>query len=113
MKEIIKDIITEFHKDDLPYIMPRLKALNVTVTTQHFVEAIHDRDIEIHDIWGGAPITRPNVSTVVMAMTRTANDQLFVSSRDHCATCVRIGDVVAPRKLEAVIHDAERQARQV
>jgi len=96
---------------DLPHVMPRLKALGVRVTAQHFLEAIAADAVTVYDIWGGAAEVRRPVDHVVMAMTRLPRDalalELAAAGRAHHV----IGDVVAPRKLEAVIYEAERLAR--
>lgn len=98
---------------DLPHIMPRLKKLGVQITTQHFIDAIADHTVGIYDVWGGEPVERINIDTVVVAISRVPNDTLFLSAQNGCRSHHRIGDVVAPRRLEAVIYEAERLAREL
>lgn len=98
---------------DLPHVMPRLKALGVRTTAQHFIERIEPGAVHVYDIYAAAPIVRDGISTVVLAMTRSPDDALFESLRDRGHDVCKVGDAVAPRALEAVIYEAEQLARAV
>mgnify|MGYP003629931269 CR=1 FL=1 len=98
---------------DLPHVMPRLKALGVRTSAQQFIERIDPDAVHVYDIYGGEPVARCGVTAVVLAMTRTADDALFESIRDSGRDVRRVGDIVAPRSLEAVIYEAEQLARAV
>lgn len=98
---------------DLPHVMPRLKALGVRTTAQHFVERIEPQAVTVYDIYGGEPVARAGIDTVVLAMTRTPDDALYEAIRDSGRDVHKVGDVVAPRSLEAVIYEAEQLARAV
>jgi 2,4-dienoyl-CoA reductase-like NADH-dependent reductase (Old Yellow Enzyme family) len=97
---------------DMPYLMPRLKTLNVRLSAQHFVEEIFEDAISVYDIWGGAPERRSNISAVVLAMTQTPNDYLYHKAKEDYRV-QRVGDIVAPRRIEAVIFEAEKCARDI
>ncbi len=98
---------------EMPHLFPRLKAAGVTLTAQQFVEKIDTNHVEIYDIWGGARRT-VEVNTVVLAMIRSPNAALFQEIRQSCKKeLYRIGDAVAPRKLEAVIYDGEKLGREL
>ena len=98
---------------EMPHLFPRLKAAGVTLTAQQFVEKIDTNHVEIYDIWGGARRT-VEVNTVVLAMIRSPNAALFQEIRQSCKKeLYRIGDAVAPRKLEAVIYDGEKLGREI
>ncbi|MGR9090743.1 MAG: oxidoreductase [Gammaproteobacteria bacterium] len=98
---------------DLPHVMPRLKAQGVCTTAQHFIERIEPAAVHVYDIYGGESVARTGIESVVFAMTRTADDALFESIRDAGRDVRKVGDVVAPRSLEAVIFEAEQLARAV
>ncbi|MFT4562049.1 MAG: 2,4-dienoyl-CoA reductase-like NADH-dependent reductase (Old Yellow Enzyme family) [Gammaproteobacteria bacterium] len=98
---------------DLPHVMPRLKAAGVLVTSEHFIERIDDRAALVYDIWGGEPMRRSNLDTIVFAMTKSPQDRLFESLRASGKTVVKIGDVVAPRAIEAIFYEAEKAARAI
>jgi hypothetical protein len=98
---------------DLPHVMPRLKALGVRTTAQHFIERIEADAVHVYDIYGGEPVPRSGITSVVLAMTRTADDALFEAIRDSGRDVRRVGDSIAPRSIEAVIYEAEQLARAV
>ncbi|MGR8921906.1 MAG: NAD(P)-binding protein, partial [Gammaproteobacteria bacterium] len=98
---------------DMPHVLPRLKKLGVTTTAQHFVESIGTHSVTVYDVWGGAPAVREEVDTLVMAMTRLPHDALYHELVTAGVDAVRVGDVVAPRRLEAIIYEAEDLARSI
>ena len=98
---------------DLPHIMPRLKAAGVTVTAQHFVERNEEQSALVYDIWGGEPYLINDISSIVLAMTRSPDDSLYQQITAGGRTALKIGDVVAPRPIEAIIYEAEKFARSV
>ena len=51
--------------------------------------------------------------TVILAMMRSPNDLLFHDLRSSFKAIHRIGDAVAPRKLEAVIYEGEKVGREI
>jgi len=98
---------------EMPHLFPRLKAAGVRLTAQQFVEKIEGRSVEIYDIWGGERRTL-EVDTVVIAMMRSPNNALFQELRHSFKKeLYRIGDAVAPRKLEAVIYEGEKMGREL
>ena len=46
-------------------------------------------------------------------MLRTPNDGLFQEIRDSFTETHRVGDVVAPRKMAAVIYEGEQLGREI
>ena len=58
-------------------------------------------------------VQRTGIDTVVIAMTRTPRDELYSSLTAAGAAVHRVGDVVAPRRIEAIIYDAEKLARAI
>jgi 2,4-dienoyl-CoA reductase-like NADH-dependent reductase (Old Yellow Enzyme family) len=97
---------------EMAHLFPRLKAVGVKLSAQQFVESIDGHRVEVYDIWGGERRTI-EVDTVVLAMMRSPNDALFSQLRSSFKEVHRIGDVVAPRKLEAVIYEGEKLGREI
>lgn len=99
---------------DMPHVIPRLKAAGVRLTAQQFVERVDGGTVELYDVFGGGGRTE-QVDTVVIAMMRRPNEELYRALLDAGAAprVERVGDVVAPRKLEAVIYEAEELARTI
>lgn len=97
---------------EMAHLFPRLKAVGVKLSAQQFVESIDGHRVEIYDIWGGER-RMVEVDTVVLAMMRSPNDTLFHDLRSSFKDIHRIGDAVAPRKLEAVIYEGEKLGREI
>jgi len=97
---------------EMPHLFPRLKAAGVRLSAQQFVETIDGSKVEIYDIWGSERRT-VRADTVVVAMMRSPNDALFNQLRLNSSAVHRIGDAVAPRKLEAVIYEGEKLGREI
>lgn len=99
---------------ELQTIMPDLMMAGVEVTTHHIVEAIDEQKVFIHSIWGGVTGTI-FAGTIVMSIMRLANDDLdnALKQTDCRANVQRVGDALAPRKLEAVMYEAEKLGREI
>ena len=100
---------------DMLYIFPRLKKLGVKITNQYFVDSIGENSVDVYDIWTGPEVleTRRNVDTVILSILRLADDELYLNSIEHFEGVHRIGDMVAPRDVTAVIHEGEKLGRSV
>ena len=99
---------------DLPHVMPRLKAAGLRVTAQESIERIDARAVELQDNWGAGGRTEV-VDRVVLAMQREPIEDLYIELMHAPGSLLveRAGDVVAPRRLEAVIYEAEELARAI
>jgi hypothetical protein len=101
------------HTLDMPHVIPRLRAAGIRMTSQQFVESIDGNDVALYDVWGG-PGRTVQADTIVISMMRRPNEALyFALSDDDEVDIQRVGDVVAPRKLEAIIYEAEELARRI
>ena len=69
--------------------------------------------VHIYDIWGGDSRQIGNVDSVVLAISRFPNEKFYIEHSPKFSSMKRIGDVVAPRKLEAIIFEAEKTAREI
>jgi 2,4-dienoyl-CoA reductase-like NADH-dependent reductase (Old Yellow Enzyme family) len=99
---------------ELQTIMPDLIEAGVQLTTHEIVEAIQDGQLVARSIWGGEPHETP-AGTVVMSIMRLANDDLYRELNDASSPVKvqRVGDALAPRKLEAVMYEAEKLGREI
>lgn len=100
---------------DILYIFPRLKQLGVQITHQHFVESIRPSEVDVYDIWAGpeAIQTRSAITSVAMSILRIPNEAIYQAAVAEFASVHRIGDVVAPRDVTAVIYDGEELGRRL
>jgi len=97
---------------DMPHVVPRLKAAGIVLTAQQFVERIDGNAVELYDVWGG-PRRTVEVDTVVLSSFRRPNEELYFSLLDSGLDVRRVGDAVAPRKLEAVIYEGQELGRTI
>jgi hypothetical protein len=97
---------------DMPHVGPRLKAAGVTLTAQQYVEHIDGTSVELYDVWGG-PRRTIEVDTVVLSTYRRPNEELYLSLVGTGPDVHRVGDAVAPRKLEAVIYEGQELGRRL
>ena len=98
---------------DLVHVVPRLIDKGVALTAQHMVERIDGEHVEVVSVWSGAQRRELDVDTLVLSMTRSPNEDLYRELRSASAEVHRIGDAVAPRKLVAVVYEAEKLGREL
>jgi len=95
---------------DLPHVLPRLQKLGVTIHSQRFIERVTRDGADVYGIWGGEP-EAVAADSVVLALGRRADDDLFRALTQQHPAVHRIGDCVAPRAIEAVIYEGEKLGR--
>jgi hypothetical protein len=52
------------------------------------------------------------IDTLVVSLSRRPVDALWRAARDAGHAALRIGDALAPRSIEAAIHEGERVGRE-
>ena len=97
---------------DMPHVFPRLVAKGVKLTPQTFVDEINGSSVTYGFIWGGARTTT-EFDTVVIAMHKAPNAELYFALKGRVAELHRVGDSVAPRKPAAIIYEAEKLGREI
>ncbi len=104
-----------FRNLDMLSLFPRLKQLGIKITHQHFVESIRARDVDVYDIWTGPDVleTRTDIDSVVLSILRVPDDRLYHDAERAFDNVERIGDVVAPREIAAVLVDGETLGREI
>ena len=99
---------------ELPWMLPRLAAAGVTLTPNHFIEAIRGRQVEIYTVWNQRSRIVDDVDTVVLAMTRRPRDELYgVLAANGGGAVYRIGDSVAPRTTSDATYEGEKLGREL
>ena len=97
---------------DLPWLLPRLGALDVRLSPNHFIEAIHGSDVDVYETLTRRARQVQAVDTVVLSMLRSPQDAVFRALQEngtlptHC-----IGDAVAPRSVAEAIYEGEKLGR--
>ena len=97
---------------DMPHVFPRIVAKGVKLTPQTFVDEINGSSVTYGFIWGGARTTA-EFDTVVIAMHKAPNAELYFALKGRVAELHRVGDSVAPRKPAAIIYEAEKLGREI
>lgn len=95
---------------DAPYLMPRLVALGVELSSQTTM-SLTSAGLTAASVWGGPSRLVEGVSTVVYALPKVPNDELFNELRDVAAEVHLIGDALSPRHTRFAIYEGELLAR--
>ncbi|MDE0193946.1 MAG: hypothetical protein OXP08_00195, partial [bacterium] len=99
---------------ELPWMLPRLAAAGVTLTPNHFVEAIGERRVEVYTTWNKRTRIVEDVDTVVLAMLRSPRDELYHELLAGGTVPVhRIGDAVSPRTTSDATYEGEKLGREL
>ncbi len=96
---------------DLELWYRRVLARGVRLTANHFLAALGPASATIMNNYTGQPRAIEGLTLVVMATPQTANDALYHQLQDKVKNLYRVGDCVAPRRVEHAILDGERAAR--
>ena len=99
---------------ELPWMLPRLAAAGVTLTPNHFVEAIGERRVEVYTTWNKRTRIVEDVDTVVLAMLRSPRDELYHELLVGGVVPVhRIGDAVSPRTTSDATYEGHKLGREL
>jgi mycofactocin system FadH/OYE family oxidoreductase 2 len=90
---------------DMAILYNRLLSKGLAYRLNVWAKAIEGDRVSIFNLYTGAEETIAGVDTVVLATGPTANDELYVALKDAIPNVHRIGDCVAPRKLDHAIYE--------
>ena len=91
----------------------RALARDIKLTANHFLASLGPHSATIINNYTGQPRQIEQVALAVMATPQTANDDLYMQLQGKVKELYRIGDCVAPRRVEHAILDGERAARKL
>ncbi len=96
---------------DLGLLYPRMAELGVTLSPQHLVVDVEEKNATIGSIWGNGGHQFP-LDSMVLTMSRSPENGLYeeLVGRVGC-DIERIGDSVAPRHIDEAILEGERLGR--
>lgn len=89
----------------------RALAKNIQLTPNHFLAGIGPNNVTIMNNYTGQPRQIDNLALAVLVASQAANDTLYQQLYDKVRHLYRIGDCVAPRRVEHAILDGERVGR--
>ena len=83
----------------------------VTFSTTTGIKGIQDSKVIVFDVYSDEERTIEDVDTIVLAMSKISNDGLYFALKDKVKELYRIGDCVAPRKIDKAIYDGNKVGR--
>ncbi len=98
---------------DLELWYRRVLARGVRLTANHFLAGLGPNSATIMNNYTGRPRQIEQVALAVMATPQTADDALYRQLQGKVKQLYRVGDCVAPRRVENAILDGERAAREL
>jgi len=90
---------------DMPLLYNRLLGKGLTYRLNSWATAIEGERVSIYNLYTGAEEAIEGVDTVVLATGPKANEDLYLALKDEVEGLHRIGDCVAPRKLDHAIYE--------
>jgi len=96
---------------DLELWYRRVLARGVRLTANHFLASLGPNSATIINNYTGQPRQLEQLALAVMAIPQTANDALYQQLQGKVKQLFRVGDCLAPRRVEQAILDGERAAR--
>ncbi len=96
---------------DLELWYRRALAKGIKLTANYFLASLGPNSATIINNYTGQARQIEQVALAVMATPQTANDDLYMQLQGKVKELYRVGDCVAPRRVEHAILDGERAAR--
>jgi mycofactocin system FadH/OYE family oxidoreductase 2 len=98
---------------DMAHLYGRLLGKGLAYRLNAWAGSIDGDRVTIFNLYTGAEETIDGVDTVVLATGAKANDDLYLSLKHEVANVHRIGDCLAPRKLDHAIYEGELAGREL
>ena len=98
---------------DMAHIYSRLLGKGLEYRLNSWAASIEGSRVTLFNLYTGAQGAIDDVDTVVLATGPTANDELYLSLKGEFPKVRRIGDCVAPRKLDHAIYEGELAGREL
>ena len=89
----------------------RVLAKGMKLTANHFLAGLGPGSATIINNYTGQPQQIEQVALAMMAIPQTADDSLYWQLQGKVKELYRVGDCIAPRRVEHAILDGERAAR--
>jgi mycofactocin system FadH/OYE family oxidoreductase 2 len=98
---------------DMATLYGRLFSKGLSYRLNAWASAIEGDRVVIFNLYTGAPEPLAGVDTVVLATGPKANDALYLELKGTVESLHRIGDCVAPRKLDHAIYEGNLAGREL
>jgi len=98
---------------DITLSKQRFAQKGVTVTADFYVLEIKESEIVGINVYSNQPQVFTGYDTVVAAMGNRVDDQLYFALKGKVKELYRVGDCVAPRRVDMAIHEGYWAGRRV
>jgi hypothetical protein len=98
---------------DIAHVYGRLLSKGLEYRLNSWATGIEDDRVSVVNLYTGAADTLEGVDTVVLATGLKANDELYFALKGMVENLYRIGDCLAPRKLDHAIYEGELAGREL
>ena len=98
---------------DMATLYSRLMSKGLADRLNHWAKSIEGRTVTVFNLYTGAETRLEDVDTVVLATGPKANDDLYFALKGTVSNVHRIGDCVAPRKLDHAIYEGYLAGREL
>ncbi|MFC1914842.1 mycofactocin system FadH/OYE family oxidoreductase 2, partial [Chloroflexota bacterium] len=96
---------------DASLLIPRLLEKGVVISPYTGVSCIEGNKVVLYNVYSEKERTIENVDIVVLAMSKKSNDELYFALKGKVKELYRIGDCVAPRKIDKAIYEGNKVGR--
>ena len=98
---------------DMPHIYGRLLGKGLQFRLNSWASGIDGSSVAVFNLYTGATDTVEGADTVVLATGHKASDELYFALKGTVGNLHRIGDCLAPRKLDHAIYEGELAGREL
>jgi hypothetical protein len=98
---------------DMPHVYGRLLGKGLEYRLNVWASGIEASRVSIFNLYTGAAESLEGVDTVVLVTGQKVNDELYFALKGTVPNLHRIGDCLAPRKLDHAIYEGELAGREL
>ncbi len=98
---------------DMAILYNRLFGKGLAYRLNSWAKAIEGSTLTVFNLYTGAETTIENVDTIVLATGPKANDDLYHALKGEIENLHRVGDCLAPRKLDHAIYEGYLAGREL
>jgi mycofactocin system FadH/OYE family oxidoreductase 2 len=98
---------------DMPHVYGRLLGKGLEYRLNSWANGIEGNRVAIFNLYTNAADSLDGVDTVVLVAGQKANDELYFALKGTVENLHRIGDCLAPRKLDHAIYEGELAGREL
>jgi 2,4-dienoyl-CoA reductase-like NADH-dependent reductase (Old Yellow Enzyme family)/thioredoxin reductase len=98
---------------DAPYIMKRLRAAGVKISTSTYIKAIADHAVTVYDVFSEQESEIKSVNAVILSTGRTSVNELEKALEGKVGQLFAIGDAAAARIWPVASYEGQKFARYI